>query len=309
MRLSIAIFIVVGLILAGCISCHGQNNGGRPSLPINSGGALPLDEVNGAWGAYSVVRKLRTAYSGNAMLIMKAGGTTNNIGFVGNMVDTNAISTFAAGGACYLVVLYDQASTNDMDKAPGFVDSGINLTNAFALTDNSGNFFLDAQGHVTAKSNAQGTCYVQTQTSPSGNTNQLRLLVFAASGTTNNEVLYCGASTETATIKQLNFGGTKLQNYSQATALVGPTYVLDTQYLVTAYNDQTTTDDYIQLNDDAAIVGDAGNNVGGQPTLGYQSSTACAAFAFSECYVWMTPLVSGDRTSLMDNINAFYVLW
>lgn len=46
MRLSVALFIAFGVIIAAAVWCLGQNNGGRPGIPLNSvaQGTLIIDE-------------------------------------------------------------------------------------------------------------------------------------------------------------------------------------------------------------------------------------------------------------------------
>lgn len=82
----------------------------------SSGGAAPfvglLDTYTGAAAAYSL-RKLRNAYSGNAIQVRRSSdGATQNIGFTGTGdLDTATLSSFCAGTNGYITTWYDQ-STN-----------------------------------------------------------------------------------------------------------------------------------------------------------------------------------------------------
>jgi hypothetical protein len=95
---------------------------------------LLLDDVTGASFAYSL-RKLRNNYTGYAIRLRNAGGSTQDIGFVGNNLDTSAVTTFANGGVCYVDIWYDQ-SGNGYDLSD---TSGSNNLGFFpAITDNAG---------------------------------------------------------------------------------------------------------------------------------------------------------------------------
>lgn len=56
MRLSVALFIAVGLALAAAVSCRGQNNGGRPIIPLNNSAFTPSQLTNLTyWWVYTDV--------------------------------------------------------------------------------------------------------------------------------------------------------------------------------------------------------------------------------------------------------------
>lgn len=313
MRPPIALFILLGLLLAGCITCHGQNNAARPNIPLNSA-SLPLDSFTNNWSAYSVARKLRTAYSGDAFMLLNSGGASNNIGFVGNIVDTNAITTFAAGGVCYLAVLYDQGGVGrHMSMSPAW-GQGIDITNSLAMTDASGALFLDSDGHVRARTNPLGFCSVCCMTSTNlPATNVTKFLVWDAFQHDVNYALFTGASLESGTIKQTTvMSAQKVMSYANGSSLVdSDTYSLNTQYLVQTFSgDFVSTGDTIQLNDGTIYTADLDHNGGGRPCVGYDGGlTRTAGYYFSELYLWIEVMTGGQQTTLRDNINAFYTLW
>jgi hypothetical protein len=76
------------------------------------GAQLLLDEYPGAAAAYSL-RKLRTAYTGNAIMVRRSSdGDSLNIGFSGNYLDTTAMKTFCGTGAtdsCWVRTWFDQS--------------------------------------------------------------------------------------------------------------------------------------------------------------------------------------------------------
>ena len=77
---------------------------------------LPLDTYSGATVAYSL-RKLRTAYSGYAIKVRRSSDNTEqDIGFVGNVLDTASLLTFCGVSNGFITRWYDQ-STNANDAA------------------------------------------------------------------------------------------------------------------------------------------------------------------------------------------------
>jgi hypothetical protein len=92
---------------------------------------LPLlDEYPGAAAAYSL-RKLRTAYTGDAIMVRRSSdGDSLNIGFSGNYLDTAALKTFCSGTDCFVRQWYDQsgsarnATQSTSANQPQIVSSG-----------------------------------------------------------------------------------------------------------------------------------------------------------------------------------------
>jgi hypothetical protein len=89
--------------------------------PATPAGLL-LDEYPGAAAAYSL-RKLRTAYTGDAIMVRRSSdGDSLNIGFSGNYLDTAALKTFCASTDCFVRTWYDQ-STNIRNVAKTTTDN------------------------------------------------------------------------------------------------------------------------------------------------------------------------------------------
>ena len=80
-----------------------------------------LDDYAGAGAAYSITRKLSSAYTGDAFRVIRiSDSTTDEIGFDGNEIDESALSTFCSGTTCYIKLLYDQSGNNyDLDDVSG----------------------------------------------------------------------------------------------------------------------------------------------------------------------------------------------
>jgi len=74
-----------------------------------AGGALLLDLYPNAAAAYSL-RKLRTAYTGSAIKVRRSSDNTEqDIGFVGNELDTASLLAFVGAGDGFVSKWYDQS--------------------------------------------------------------------------------------------------------------------------------------------------------------------------------------------------------
>jgi hypothetical protein len=91
-----------------------------------------LDDYPSATVAYSL-RKLRTAYSGNAIKVRRSSDNTEqDIGFVGNFLDTASLLTFCGAGNGFVTRWYDQ-STNVNDCATGTIANQAQVVSSGAM--------------------------------------------------------------------------------------------------------------------------------------------------------------------------------
>jgi hypothetical protein len=125
---------------------------------------LLLDTYSGAAAAYSL-RKLRTAYTGDAIRVRRASDNTEqNIGFVNNVLDTASLTSFCSGTNGFVTTWYDQ-SGNGYDATqstganqPQIVSSGSVIEkNSKATLDFDGtNDFLIYNGNFLGGSAGSG---------------------------------------------------------------------------------------------------------------------------------------------------------
>ena len=81
-------------------------------MPKSSAVTLLLDDYPGASVAYSL-RKLRTAYSGNAIRVRRSSDNAEqNIGFVSNVLDTASLLTFVGANNGFVTTWYDQSGNS-----------------------------------------------------------------------------------------------------------------------------------------------------------------------------------------------------
>lgn len=90
-----------------------------------------LNEYPSATVAYST-RKLRSAYTGNCMEVRRSSdNTTQNIGFVDNVLDTASLLSFVGAGEGYVKTWYDQsgnaknATQTTNSSQPRIVNGGV----------------------------------------------------------------------------------------------------------------------------------------------------------------------------------------
>ena len=83
-----------------------------PAIPL-------LDSFPGATAAWSIARKLRAAYAGNAIRVIRTSDSTQtDIGFDGSgNLDSTALLAFASGGDCGVTKMYDQSVSGGHDAS------------------------------------------------------------------------------------------------------------------------------------------------------------------------------------------------
>lgn len=76
--------------------------------------AFLLNDYPGASYAWSVARKLRSAYAGSCIRVRRSSDNAEmDIGFVNNVLDTSSLLTFVGAGDGFINTVYDQADTRD----------------------------------------------------------------------------------------------------------------------------------------------------------------------------------------------------
>jgi hypothetical protein len=254
-----------------------------------------------AWSAYSVSRKLYPSYAGPAFIVHNTV-TTQHIGFVGSVVDTNALATFCGANSGYITVLYDQSSNDrHMTIVPVTVTDRLRVVNA-------GAFELDGNGYLHARSAYGSTTFAEDGSAGYAGATVSMYVVFNAFNHTPNDVLVSFASTATSHIRQSTSGGDKIGLYAGTSTILTAAYSLGTQYLAGGMA-TSGGNDFIELNNDGAVTGEAGSSIGGTAVVGYQAAAITAGYYFSEFWIFDVELSAADKTTLKNNINAFYTLW
>jgi hypothetical protein len=106
--------------------------------PNQGGGVTPLllDTYSGARTAYSL-RKLRTAYTGNAITVRRSSdNTSQNIGFdVNGNLDTASLLSFVGAGNGFISVWFDQSGNSKNASQPALANQPYIVNNGSLVTD------------------------------------------------------------------------------------------------------------------------------------------------------------------------------
>jgi hypothetical protein len=106
---------------------------------------LLLDDYPNAAAAYSL-RKLRTAYTGSAIRVRRSNDNTEqDIGFVGNDLDTASLKTFVGANSGFVTTWYDQ-STNARDATQTTAANQPRIVNAGTVQRENGKVTLFFDG-------------------------------------------------------------------------------------------------------------------------------------------------------------------
>jgi hypothetical protein len=105
------------------------------SAAATSSFSFLLDEYPGAFVAYSLTRKLRSAYTGAAFRVGRTSDIAQiDIGFVNNVIDITLLQTFVGSSTGTITRLYDQSGNNrdttlnSVAGAPEIIKAGVLVT-------------------------------------------------------------------------------------------------------------------------------------------------------------------------------------
>lgn len=293
--------LLIALVLILALSADAQGifrRADRFRVGQASSETLLLDSVtNLATIAVSVSRRLRSAYSGNAFTAIKfSDGSTNNIGFSGNNVDTNALATFASGADVGVQILYDQSGNgNNMEAAGG-------ATNVLPLV------WKSSTGMVTTSSGALAAEFDGSDDNIRGSSiSALPITFFGVvaniTSTVNNDSLINLGSTSRGNFRQKSTGpGFEIN--SGALLAIG-NYTLGTWYVIRC-SFVTGTSDAGQINAGSETVGNAGDNAPTSFILG--QSTVCPTFRWAESVVFEHTPIAADIGTIVTNTMTYYGL-
>jgi len=145
----------------------------------SGGGGYLLDTYTNSVLAFSF-RKLRSAYSGNCIQVRRSSdNTTQNIGFVGDVLDTASLLSFVGANDGFIVTWYDQSPTaNHVNTANTaafqsriVVGGVLQLANALTTTIMDGNedvFLLNTAIPSTTAYSCFAVLNINTDTADGG---------------------------------------------------------------------------------------------------------------------------------------------
>lgn len=283
-------------ILLTLAPCFGQGMILNPYRFGSASGTLTLDTIaTPAFAAYSVSRKLRSAYVGSAFRIRLASdGSEFDIGFdgSGNLNKTYLEST-AAGTDAFIKIIYDQ-SGNGRDvtiatasNQPKIVSAGTCLlgSNSRAAMTLDG---VDDVMNISQAISAPVTYF----------------FVGSNASTVNNDIIVSGGSGTRVAVKQS--AGDKITITAGSGFTSTTTYTPGTWYSWMAYFGADGNGS-LRQNNGSLETGAVGTTSGTFLQIG--SATVSPSFKFSEWIVYNAAIGTTDETTVRDNINSFYALY
>jgi hypothetical protein len=256
-----------------------------------------LDLYPAALAAYAL-RKLRIAYTGNAIQVRRASdNATQNIGFVNNELDVATIESFCSGTNGFVTTWYDQsgngydATQTTAANQPQIVSSGS------VIQENAKpSVYFGWAGNVAAVRLETPTFSAIAQpysvfTAFATDTNDRQC--FFAGGTTNNQIFFLNSSYYMINDTPLTYG--------DATTLMQ----LHSNFFNTSTNFSAAKNGLLS---NLAYFSTSLNGI----TLGHLKNAFATNFQFngnlSECIVYPTNKLT-DRAGIEDEINQFYSIY
>jgi hypothetical protein len=268
-----------------------------------SAGSLLLDTYTNANVAYSL-RKLRTAYAGNCIRVRRSSdNTSQDIGFVNNVLDTASLLTFVGVGSGFISEWYDQ-SGNGLNVSQGTALSQPRIVNAGVL---------DTKGSKAAIFSVSSD--LLTRTSLAFGNYPFNLSIFSVS--------YNNVSLANASVCSTNtpLAGAGIQHYcdrravKRNTILYGAT-VTNTFDLSVQRDDsnQRLLSLFTNASTNAASAFDNGNaGTSGTVTGGTHTETAFNVLGTTSSGIQELIIYKADnsanRTAIESNINTYYSIY
>lgn len=265
----------------------------------------PLDTYGSAAAAYSL-RLLRTAYTGSAIRVRRSNDNTErDIGFVRNVLNTDALLSFCGANNGFVVTWYDQsgnardATQSTAASQPQIVSSGSVLTmkgvprincNAKTLSFTaygSDNFSLFAVVRIMSVNNYSN--YFQNV---GAGVNGFRLLSYLPSDSYNLLFRYSGQTEQSA-------------NSRRATSSVFKSPHLQTWIYPNAAAVHYISNQTIAV--DSTVASGWGNGAARLGSFDYTNANN-GEVDLQEIIVY-TSDQTNDRAGITDNINKFYALY
>jgi hypothetical protein len=262
----------------------------------SSASSLVLDGLSSAPAVAYSVRKLRTAYAGNCLQVRRSSdNATQNIGFVGNALDTASLLTFVGANNGFVSIWYDQSgNANDASQPtagnqPRIVSSGslqtINsLPTVFFIT---GSTSILAMASATITGNAQSGVVVAQRTAAT-TTRQI------VSGFNSGSLTLRYNTTHTVTLLRQGQAGLL------TTVATAPLGLNTLSYMITAASELVGINGSTESAAVAPALTEATNTVG--CTDGAENTDG----GISEAILWQASISTGDRQACEASAKAYF---
>ena len=268
-----------------------------------------LDNYSGATAAYGL-RRLRAAYTGNAIEVTN-GSTTQDIGFDSNGdLNQSALETYASGAEVKVSKWYDQANSNNLSQTSDAARP--------TITDSSGNM-LTLNGKPAMKLAGAQSLPAASNFNANANINEL---VAAWVGSVNqltsgnNMVSHWASSTGSQVFQmQMTASNDNLRwavRYSNATGIFtdnGSAITSGAQYIVVGKaQNGVQAADFDGTNVASSPPSVAVNDASTSFRVGARSDNSAGAHTgfTQEVVVWSRGTAQNDHEAISDTINTYY---
>ena len=270
-------------------------------------------------GAWSVARQLRSAYSGNIILIRRASdNTTQAIGNDGNgNINQGAISTFCNGTTCGVDTLYDQSGTSfNLVSSTTTVASDCIIYQSGAILTQGGRPTCSlagttSQGYLaTGESTVLNTLSAETMavTSWSASNANYGTLLSISDGTDSESHSTQGIDFIIGNASPLIYAAFHDGAVSNPITLTANTqYWLDTQYNNPSNANKTSIFAGTASATPTMLPGSTTALASSEVALGLSPASPAGTYfagTFTEAYVWNK--ISGQATAFHSNVATYY---
>jgi hypothetical protein len=268
-----------------------------------------LDNYSGATAAYGL-RRLRAAYTGNAIEVTN-GSTTQDIGFDSNGdLNQSALETYASGAEVKVSKWYDQANSNNLSQTSDAARP--------TITDSSGNM-LTLNGKPAMKLAGAQSLPAASNFNANANINEL---VAAWVGSVNqltagNNMVSHWGGTAGSQVFQVQFTAsndnlrwaTRYSNGTLSTTDNGSAITSGAQYIVVGKaQNGVQAADFDGTNVAGSPPSVAVNDASTSFRVGARSDNSAGAHTgfTQEVVVWSRGTAQNDHEAISDTINTYY---
>lgn len=255
---------------------------------------LLLDLYPNASVAYSL-RKLRTAYTGNCIRVRRSSDNTEqNIGFVGNDLDTTSLLSFVGAGNGFVTTWYDQSGNG--------INANIATASFQARIVNNGSLEIDS---LTNKISPLWNGYYNF--SPRSLNQTFYATTVYTRLLTNDQMLILGQGTAGLKIYQWLSNGNTISEITPSNIITHQSAVTSTgSYILTALRDSSNLVKAYKNNNALTSGTDSGVNIN-VGTWGRLGSFITRG-RMCELIFWNNNQ-ENNRTGIETNVNEYYAIY
>lgn len=281
---------------------------------FSSSVSLPLDAVSGSTLAVST-RKVRAAYSGSCLRVRRSSDDTEqDIGFVGNDLDTSSLTSFVGANDGFVVRWYDQSGTTRFLSQTTKANQPKVVSSGSVVTGVDGKPALDFDGSNDGfqllNADLTGASISNIMTASAYTTFSVFVLdtISTSTGSTFSTPYLWGDSSRyiglhfQATTKMRFYNWDGNEDYAEVTIATSTEYLAETRH--------DTGNLYAKVNNGTEASAASGNTqvVAGTPAVMSNNGT-CADGRVSEIIFYNSALSSGNRTLVAEAVNSTYTIY